>query len=131
MEPTAPDASNINPVEKKISTASNYYESVDDVPRKSPGYQVTIYLKIKNITTVTVKEFLYAVAPTSNAQLFSKMKEGASRYLALIEKGVSFVLNRMASNRKYLSLSFTFLSPLVCLNFTTFFVQQLENRYFR
>ena len=49
VEPTAPDASKINPVEKKISTTSNYYESVDDVPRKSPGYQVTIYLKIKNI----------------------------------------------------------------------------------
>ena len=56
-----------------------------------------------------VKKLLYAVAPTLNAQLFSKMKEGASRYLALIEKGVSFVLNRMASNRKYLSLTFTFL----------------------
>ena len=49
VEPTAPDASKINPVERKISTTSNYYESVDDVPKKSPGYQVTIYLNIKNI----------------------------------------------------------------------------------
>ena len=52
VEPTAPDASKINPVEKKISTSSNYYESVDDVPKKSPGYQVDLTICLNIILMV-------------------------------------------------------------------------------